>query len=98
MHDAAAGVRTPERSIGFGQNAFGALQVLPDIGDRISIDGESMERVGFHCRPLSGNAGPTVPYRLDLGIQFQFKACIAAEFCLNQPRILKSGQQVGNHE
>src|SRR5690606_34150446 len=44
--DAAAGIGCPERAVALGEDAFGALQVRPDVLQGASVDTEVEDRVG----------------------------------------------------
>src|SRR5688500_17471065 len=62
---ASARIRRPEGAVGFRQDAFGSLQVLSDVLDRIPVDLEVKNRiapqaVGSIARLWCGQSGPRV--------------------------------------
>src|ERR1700730_13994301 len=54
-HDAAAGVGRPQNTIGFRQNALGALQIVAHVLQRGLVDAEVEYRI-HDCRRPSGES------------------------------------------
>ena len=55
--DTAARVGRPERPVALRENAFGALQIPPDVADRGRIDLEALQRVGTAAAADQRHAG-----------------------------------------